>query len=81
MTGSVGILVAGFASAAASALWLPLDSALLYFVGQVFGVGTSIAFLLRRERPPTAEFGFALAAVAVAAPDLFLLVVSRIGVD
>jgi hypothetical protein len=59
-----------------------LDSVILYLVGQILGVGTSIVFLLRRrDRRATADFGFALAAAAVAVPDIFLLVLSQVGVD
>ena len=82
MTWSVRVFFAGLVSAAASALWLPLDSVFFYLVGQVLGVGTSIVFLLRRrERRAAADLGFALAVVAVAVPDMFVLVVSQLGVD
>ena len=82
MTGPLSILVAGLASALASGLCLPLGSIVLYFVGQVLGVGTLIAFLFRRrETELTAGLGFALALAAVAVPDLFLLAITQMGVD
>ena len=82
MTWSVRMFFSGLVSAAASALWLPLDSVFLYFAGQIIAVGTSIVFLLgRRDRQAAADLGFALAATAVAVPDIFLLVLSQVGFD